>query len=140
MWQKHDLHILETCLWKLKSLSKPTPKLRTLSDGHISLSSNLTGKWLESLCRRCFVPMIINSVLSEFNLRLLDFIHSEMSVRQSLSLDIDLCVPIVIVLCKPCVISMHMTTDVLSSRGTCIRRTPLKPTSYIQRYTTGMAD
>ena len=37
---KHDLHILETCLWKLKSLSKTTPKLRTLSDGHISVSSN----------------------------------------------------------------------------------------------------
>ena len=35
MWQKHDLHnILETCLWKLTSLSKTTPKLRTLSDGH----------------------------------------------------------------------------------------------------------
>ena len=32
---KHDLHIilLETCLWKLTSLSKITPKLRTLSDG-----------------------------------------------------------------------------------------------------------
>ena len=38
--------ILETCLWKLKALSKTTPKFRTLSDGHISLSSNLTGKWL----------------------------------------------------------------------------------------------
>ena len=25
-------------------------------------------------------------------------------------------------------------------RGTCLRRTPLKPTSHIQRYTTGMAD
>ena len=36
-----NLHILETCLWKLKSLSKITPKLRTLSDGAISLSSNL---------------------------------------------------------------------------------------------------
>ena len=70
---KHDLHILETCVWKLKSLSKTTPKLRTLSDGHISLSSNLTGKWLESLCRCCFVPIIINYVLSEFNLSLLDF-------------------------------------------------------------------
>ena len=80
------------CLWKLKSLSKTTPKLRTLSDGHISLSSNLTGKWLDSLCRCCFVPIIINSVLSEFNLSLLDFIHSEMSVRQSLRLDFDLCV------------------------------------------------
>ena len=43
MWQKHDLHIFEMCLWKLKSLSKITPKLRTLSDGDISLSSNLTG-------------------------------------------------------------------------------------------------
>ena len=89
---KHDLHILETCLWKLKSLSKITPKLRTLSDGHISLSSNLTGKWLESLCRCRFVPIIINSVLSEFNLCLLYFIRSEMSVRQSLRLAIDLCV------------------------------------------------
>ncbi len=79
------------CLWKLKSLSKTTPKLRTLSDGHISLSSNLTGKWLESLCRCSFVPIKIN-VLSESNLSLLDFIHSEMSVRQSLRLDIDLCV------------------------------------------------
>ena len=29
--------ILETCLWKLKSLSKITPKLRTLSDGDMSL-------------------------------------------------------------------------------------------------------
>ena len=45
------VHILETCLWKLKSLSKTTPKLPTLSDWHISLSSNLTVKWLESLCR-----------------------------------------------------------------------------------------
>ena len=67
-------------------------EVRTLSDGHISLSSNLTGKWLDSLCRCCFVPIIINSVLSEFNLSLLDFIHSEMSVRQSVRLDIDLCV------------------------------------------------
>ena len=83
---------METCLWKLKSLSKTTPQLRTLSDGHISLSSNLIGKWLESLCRCCFVPIIINSVLSKFNLSLLDFIHSELSVRQSLRLDIDLCV------------------------------------------------
>ena len=57
----------------------------------ISLSSNLTGKWLESLCRCRFVPILINSVLSEFNLSLLDFIHSEMSARQSLRLDIDLC-------------------------------------------------
>ena len=81
------------CLWKLKSLSKITPRLR-LSDGDniISLSSNLTGKWLESLCLCCFVPIIINSVLLEFSLSLLDFIHSEMSVRQSLRLDIDLCV------------------------------------------------
>ena len=77
-------------MWKLKSLSKITPKVRTLSDGDISLSSNLTGKWLQSLCRCCFVPIIINSVLSEFSLGLLDFIHSEMSVRQSLRLDIDL--------------------------------------------------
>ena len=94
MYVRHrgTAHILETCLWKLKSLSKTTPKLRTLSDGHILLSSNLTGKWLESLCRCCFVPIIINSVLSEFNLSLLDFIPSEMSVRQSLILDIDLCV------------------------------------------------
>ena len=59
------------CLWKLKSLSKMTPRLRTLLDGDISLSSNLTGKWLESLCRCWFVPIIINSVLSEFNLSLL---------------------------------------------------------------------
>ena len=80
------------CLWKLKSLSKTTPRLRTLSDGDISLSSNLAGKWLESLCLCCFVPIIINSVLLEFSLSLLDFIHSEMSVRQSLRLDIDLCV------------------------------------------------
>ena len=86
------LHILEMCLWKLKSLSKINPRLRTLSDRDISLSSNLTGKWLESLCLCCFVPIIINSVLLEFSLSLLDFIHSEMSVRQSLRLDIDLCV------------------------------------------------
>ena len=79
------------CGSKLKSLSKITTKLRTLSDEDISLSSNLTGKWLESLCLCCFVPIIINSVLSEFNLSFLDFIHSEMSVRQSLRLDIDLC-------------------------------------------------
>ena len=46
-------------------VSKITPKLRTLSDGD-TLSSNLTGKWLESLCRCRFVPIIINSVLSEF--------------------------------------------------------------------------
>ena len=71
-----------------------TPKLRTLSDGVISLSSNLTGKWVDSLCRCCFVPIIINSVLSEFSLSLLDFIHNEMSVRQSLRLDIDLCVSV----------------------------------------------
>ena len=30
------------CLWKLKSLSKITPRLRTLSDGDILLSSNVT--------------------------------------------------------------------------------------------------
>ena len=89
--KKHDLHILETYLWKLKSLSKITPKLRTLSDGGISLSSNLSGMWLESLCRCWFVPIIRNYVLSEFNLSLLDFIQTEMSVRQSLRLDIDLC-------------------------------------------------
>ena len=59
------------CLWKLKSLSKITPRLRTLSDGDISLSSNLTGKWLESLFLCCFVPIIINSVLLEFSLSLL---------------------------------------------------------------------
>ena len=53
------------CLWKLKSLSKITPRLRTLSYGDISLSSNLTGKWLESLYLCCFVPIIINSVLLE---------------------------------------------------------------------------
>ena len=47
------------------------------------------------------MPIIINSVLLEFSLSLLDFIHSEMSVRQSLRLDIDLCVSDVIVLCKP---------------------------------------
>ena len=90
------IYVLETCLWELKSLSKITPKLRTISDGYISLPSNLTGKCLESLCRCCFVPIIINSVLSEFSLSLLDFIHYEMSVRQSLRQDnkiiIDLCV------------------------------------------------
>ena len=32
------------------------------------------------------------------------------------------------------------TPDESSSRGTCLRRTPLKPTSHIQRYTTGMAE
>ena len=67
-------------------------KSRILSDVDISLSSNLTGKWLESLCLCYFAPIIINSVLLEFSLSLLDFIHSEMSVRQSLRLDIDLCV------------------------------------------------
>ena len=51
-------------MWKLKSLLKIAPTLRTLSDGDISLSSNLTGKWLESLCHCSFVPIIINSVLS----------------------------------------------------------------------------
>ena len=91
--------ILEMCLWKLKSLSKITPRLRTLSDGDISLSSNLTRKWLESLCLCCFVPIIINSVLLEFSLSLLDFIHSEMSVRQSwISIYV---YPIVLVLCEP---------------------------------------
>ena len=59
--------ILEMCLWKLKSLSKITPRWRTLSDGDISLSSNLTGKWLESVCLCCFVPIIINSDLLEFS-------------------------------------------------------------------------
>ncbi len=63
---------------------------------------DLTGKWLEGLCCCRFVSIIINSVLSEFNLSLLDFIHSEMSVRQSLRLDIGLCVSDCdIVLCKP---------------------------------------
>ena len=55
-------------------------------------SRELTGKWLESLCHCCFVPIIINSVLSEFSFSLLDVIHNEMSVRQSLRLVIDLCV------------------------------------------------
>ena len=40
------------------------------------------------MCRCCFVPIIINSVLSVFSLSLLDLIHNEMSVR----LDIGLCV------------------------------------------------
>ena len=53
----------------LKSMSNITPKLRTLSDGVISLSSNLTGKWVDSLWRCCFVPIIINSVLSEFSFK-----------------------------------------------------------------------
>ena len=66
-----DGSTLEMCLWKLKSLSKITPRLRTLSDGDISLSSNLTGKWLESLCLCCFVPIIINAVLLEFSLKML---------------------------------------------------------------------
>ena len=79
-------------MWKLKSLSKITPRLRTMSDGDLSLSSNLTGKWLESFCLCCFVSIIINSDLLEFSLSLHYFIHSEMSVRQSLRLDIDLCV------------------------------------------------
>ena len=73
------------CLWKLKSLSKITPRLRTLSDGDISLSSNLTGKWLESLCLCCFVPIIINSVLLEFSLSLLDFINREQARIQLLT-------------------------------------------------------
>ena len=59
--------ILEMCLWKLKSLSKITPRLRTLSDGDISLSSNLTGKWLERLCLCCFAPITIYSLLLEFS-------------------------------------------------------------------------
>ena len=33
-----------------------------------------------------------------------------------------------------------LVTGHTTVRGTCLRRTPLKPTSYIQRYTTGMAD
>ena len=71
------------------TVKEKTPKLLTLSYGVISLSSNLTGKWVDSLCRCCFVPIIINSVLSEFSLSVLDFIHNETSVRQSLRLDID---------------------------------------------------
>ena len=39
-----------------------------------------------------FCPILINSVLSEFSFSLLNIIHNEMSVRQSLRLDIDLCV------------------------------------------------
>ena len=55
------------------------------------------------------MTIIINSVLSEFSLSLLDFIHSEMSVRESLRLDIDLCLyPIVIVLGK---LVYHHTYD-----------------------------
>ena len=60
MWQQH--YILETCLWKLKSLSKTTPKLRTLSYGHniISLSSNFTRDLIEQLrkCRRINDPIM----------------------------------------------------------------------------------
>ena len=84
-------------MWKLKSLSKITSKLRTLSDGVISLSSNLTGKWLESLCRCCFVPIIVHSVLSE--------------------LDIDLCVSDCEFYVNLCVISIHMMTDVVISNS-----------------------
>ena len=62
------------------------------------------------------MPIIINSVLPEFSLSLLDFIHNEMSVRQSLRLDIDYVYPIVIVLCKPvCDQHTYMMTDVVIS-------------------------
>ena len=33
-----------------------------------------------------------------------------------------------------------MDEMIMTCRGTCLRRTPLKPTSHNQRYTTGMAD
>ena len=39
--------------------------LRMLSGGEVSLSSNLTGKWLMSLFRCCCAPMIMRSVLSK---------------------------------------------------------------------------
>ena len=34
------------------------------SDGNLSLPSSVTGKWLMTLLRCCFVPIIIGSVLS----------------------------------------------------------------------------
>ena len=49
-------------MWKLSSLSKITTRLRKLYVGDVSLSSYLTGKWFESLCRCYFVPIVINSV------------------------------------------------------------------------------
>ena len=60
--------------------------------------------------RCCFVPIIINSVLSEFSSSLLDFIRNEMSVRKSLYWISSYVYPIVIVLCKP-VCHQHTCDD-----------------------------
>ena len=38
-------------------------------------------QYMDSLCRCCFVPIIINSVSFEFSLSLFDFIHNEMRMH-----------------------------------------------------------
>ena len=76
------------------SLSKTTPKLRTLSDGDISLSSNFWKVVREFttllFCAQhfFFVPIIINYVLSEFSLSLLDFMETERRQENALSIGV----------------------------------------------------
>ena len=77
------------CWRKLKSLSKITPRLRTVSDGNVSLPSSLTGKWLMTLFRCCLVPIIMRSILYGLSFSLLDSIQNKMSVRQSLKVETD---------------------------------------------------
>ena len=74
---------LRDMLAKVEVTVKETPRLRTVSDGNVSLPSSLTGKWLMTLFRCCLVPIIIRSVLSGLSFSLLDSIHDKISVRQS---------------------------------------------------------
>ena len=69
---------------------KTTPRLRTVSDGNVSLPSSLTRKWLMTQFRCCVVPILMY-VLSGLSLSLFDSIKNKMSVRQSLNLKTDSC-------------------------------------------------
>ena len=51
----------------------------------------LIGKLLVTLFRCCLVAIIIRSVLSGLSFRLVDSIHYNISVRQSLKMETDYC-------------------------------------------------
>ena len=75
------------CWRKLKSVSKTTLRLRTVSDGNVSLPSSLTEKWLRTLFHCCLVPILIRSVLSGLSFSLFDSTQNKISERQSLKVE-----------------------------------------------------
>ena len=86
-------NIVETGLKYLRNMPAIVePRLRTVSDGDVSLPSSFTGKWLITIFRCCLVPIIIRfveDVLSGLNFSLLDSIKNKMSLRQSLSRNVN---------------------------------------------------